>query len=141
MDSVFAAVSPHPVPDRDSEAFWAACARHELLVRHCNACGRGHYPPGPLCPWCTSDDVVWVASPGRAHVRSHVTFRHAFLPALAEALPYTVVKVTLDDHPDALLHGRLHGATDVAIGAAVELVWDALDGGPPLPDWRLVEPA
>ena len=136
---VFADGSPFPVPDRDSEPFWDACRQRRLLVRSCNRCGRAHYPPGPVCPWCVSFDVAWAEDGGHGRVRSFVTFRHPFLPALRDALPYVLLKVALDEHPDAVLHGRLvPGPTDaVAVGAPVRVEWEEIGGGYVIPNWSM----
>ena len=39
---------PAPLPNADSRAFWEGAAREELLLRHCTACGKLHYPPRHL---------------------------------------------------------------------------------------------
>ena len=131
--------SPTPVPDRDTEPFWAGCRERRLLVRRCGSCGRSHYPPVGHCPWCISEDLSWSQASGEGHVRSFVVFRHTFIPGLENELPYTILKVVLDDHPDATLYGRLRGPrqSEVEIDSPVELDWEQIGEGFVLPNWRL----
>jgi uncharacterized protein len=129
--------APAPVADVDSREFWDACRQHRLLVRACEACGRAHYPPGPLCPWCASTRVAWREAAGTGSIHSYVVFNHPFLPELADRLPYAVLRVRLDDWPDAVLYGRLAGApaSEAAMGLPVEVAWEDHEGFA-LPCWR-----
>jgi uncharacterized protein len=137
MSDVFRLASTPPVPDLDSAPFWEGCRQRRLLVRSCADCGRGHYPPGPCCPWCVSWNVEWREVAPRGTVRTFVVFRHPFLPELKDALPYAILRVALDERPDAVLHGRLAGDPEaIAIGDAVEVAWEEIPGGFVLPNWR-----
>lgn len=124
-----------PVADVDSREFWVNCAQHRLVVRVCSACGRGHHPPGPICPWCTSREVTTQVSAGRGTVSSYVVFHHPFVPDLIDELPYTVVKVAVDEWPDAVVHGRYVGTGPVRTGDRVEVAWEPLPDGTVLPNW------
>jgi uncharacterized OB-fold protein len=133
-DDFNALVQP-PVADLDSREFWANCRQHRLVVRVCSACGRGHHPPGPICPWCTSREVTTQASAGRGTVITYVEFRHPFVPDLAGELPYTVVKVAVEQWPDAVVHGRYLGPGPVRTGDRVQVAWASLPDGTVLPNW------
>jgi uncharacterized protein len=132
-------MAPPPVPDLESAPFWEACRARRLIVKTCRTCARAHYPPGPVCPWCTSFDLAWEDDPGLGRIHSHVIFRHPFVPELAEQLPYVVLRVRLDGHPDAILYGRLVGAAveSVRDGLPVEVDWEERPDGWVLADWRL----
>ena len=138
MSPFSGAVTP-PVPDLDSAGFWEGCKAHRLLIRACNGCGRGHYPPGPICPWCQSWDIEWREVAGRGRVRTFVIFRHPFVPELKDALPYTIVRVEIEELPDAVLHGRLDGdAETIAIGDRVAVSWVEAGEGYVIPNWKRV---
>ena len=135
--SVFESASTPPVPDLESAPFWEACKEKRLLVRACNSCRRGHYPPGPICPWCQSWDIEWRQVSDRGTVRTFVVFRHPFLPQLKDALPYAILRVSIDELPDAVLHGRLDGdPEDIQIGDHVTVTWDSAGEGFVLPNWK-----
>ena len=48
-----------PLPDitAESKPFWDACARHELLVQTCRACGNVQYYPRGVCAACWSAEI------------------------------------------------------------------------------------
>jgi hypothetical protein len=52
-------------------------------------------------------------------------------------VPYTVVMVSLDDHPQVHLFGRLDGEPPVRAGQAARATFEPLDDGRALPQWRL----
>lgn len=124
-----------PVADLDSREFWANCGQHRLVVRVCSACGRGHHPPGPICPWCTSREITTQVSAGRGTVSSYVEFCHPFVPDLIDELPYTVVKVAIDEWPDAVVYGRYLGTGPVRTGDRLQVAWESLPDGTVLPNW------
>jgi hypothetical protein len=48
-----------------------------------------------------------------------------------------MLRVALDEHPDAVLHGRLAGDPEsIATGDAVEVAWEEGGDGYLLPNWR-----
>lgn len=55
--------------DRWTEPFWAATARHELLMPRCGHCRQFRWPPGPFCAACQSQSVDWVPA-GRGRIYS-----------------------------------------------------------------------
>ena len=59
---------PIPQPERDSQAWWDAVARHELSVQQCAACKRLRWPARALCNRCGSFDWAWAPVSGRGRV-------------------------------------------------------------------------
>ena len=59
-----------PVPTPETAAFWAAVNQRRLLFGLCRACGKPHYYPRRICPWCGSDTVDWVDAAGSGVVHS-----------------------------------------------------------------------
>ena len=51
---------PAPYGDPVTAPFWAAAARHELLVLECRGCGARQFTPRRLCLACGSEDVGWL---------------------------------------------------------------------------------
>ena len=39
--------------------FWDAARDHRLILPNCGVCGQYRWPPGPFCPACHSQAVVW----------------------------------------------------------------------------------
>jgi uncharacterized OB-fold protein len=128
----------------DSAEFWAGCARHELLVQHCGACGAPRFPPRPMCPRCRSLDVRWEPMSGRGTIWSYVVPHPPLLPAYAELAPYNVIVVALDEDPTLRMVGNLlaspSGAINevdpatIEIGAGVQVVFEQVEDVT-LPRW------
>jgi len=120
--------------DDDGAPFWAACARGELVIQACAACGRRRMPPRPMCPWCRSLDARWDVMAGTAHVWSFVVAHPPLLPAYAERAPYIVAVIELDDDPSIRLVGGVE-AERIAIGDAVRVVFSQVADDVWLPQW------
>lgn len=90
---------PLPHPGLDTAPFWEGCAAGELRVQRCDRCGQHRFPPAPLCPRCLSRDATWTALSGRGRLRSSVTFQQLYHPAFADALPYSIGVIDLDEGP------------------------------------------
>jgi uncharacterized OB-fold protein len=137
-------VKPLPVPDERSAGYWAAAAEHVLAVAQCSRCGQSTMPPGPVCPYCQSTDPAFefVPTAGTATVRSWTVVHDAFLPAFRDELPFVLVDVELDDHPNIRLIGRLVDGPDAPLhlGDAVTVDFDDLGDGMAVPAFALAAP-
>ena len=106
-------------PDNDlSRPFWAAAALGQLVLQTCAACGKRRHYPRLLCDHCYSDAVVWQPASGLGALHSWTVAHHAFHPAFAAELPYTLVTVDLDEGVRAL--GRWRGDATLVIGLPVQ---------------------
>lgn len=126
---------PHPVepqpdavlsllsePGVDAEQFWHACDVGRLRLPKCTACHRFSYFPRLHCPHCGCRELVFddVERYGSVHSFAHVRFS-PFGDYWVEEVPYTVVRVDLDD--GVRLLSRLVGGDreQVRIGDRVEI--------------------
>jgi len=121
-----AAPAPHP----DTQEFWDAAAAGRFLIRRCGACGKAHWYPRPICPFC-SGETAWVEASGRGTIYSYSVMRRA------EA-PYVIAYVTLAEGPTMLTNLVGCDPDALAIGGAVRLVFTPTDGGPPVPTFTPV---
>jgi len=85
------------VPDADSSAWWEACGRGSLVVRKCSGCGYKFFPAFPCCSRCGSEALEWHPSNGIGTIYTYETVMQSTLAAFAQAAPYTVAIVELDD--------------------------------------------
>ena len=46
---------PAPEASPETRPFWDAATAGRLLIGTCKACGKPHYYPRALCPFCGSD--------------------------------------------------------------------------------------
>jgi len=127
---------PLPRITQDNRPFWEACRRHELRLPHCTACERAFWPPSPLCPHCFEPAVEWRRVSGRGTVSSFVVVHQKWFPAFAADIPYNAVQVELEEGPR--LTSSLVGIAndEIAVGLAVEVVFDDLSEEITLPRFR-----
>ena len=127
---------PLPAPDADSAALWAGLREGRLLLQHCLACAHIQYYQQGLCRQCGSDRLEHRAASGRGRVYSYSVVHRAPGPAFKADTPYAVLLVELAEGPrmiSSLVDGD-HGA--VAIGMAVQIVFDAITDQVTLPRFR-----
>ena len=136
---------PVPVPDRDTQPFWDACARGELLIQRCGACGKFLWQPRPVCSYCQTPEPVWTKVSGDGVVASWTVMRPPTLPAYAEMVPFVVLLVELKEGVRLLGYlvdegGRLLKTDGVAegvrLGAQVRLRFHP-QAGFSLPSWTI----
>lgn len=116
-----------PDPSMESGAFWAGGADGQLLIHHCNACGKFFHPPAPACFRCRSTDVGPQPVSGRATVATYTINRHQWFPGFPP--PYVLAYVELADQPDVRLTTNIVGCAveDVHIGQEVEVMFEQWD--------------
>ena len=129
---------PAPAASRETLPWWQAAAAHRLVVQRCADCGHDRHPPGPLCPRCRSTSATWQEVSGCGTVYSYTVVHRAFVPSLADRLPYVVIVVTLDDADGVRLVSNLVAADPAAvrIGMAVDVAWEDVAPGLALPRFR-----
>jgi uncharacterized OB-fold protein len=115
-----------PLPDRDSEPYWAALAGGRLEIQHCRECGHWTWPPRPICSFCQSENLAWQAVNGTGEVHSWVVTHNVYSPAFARLVPYTTVLVRLDEQADILIPGRFRSDVELRQGLRVRAVTEAL---------------
>jgi uncharacterized OB-fold protein len=111
----------------ETKPFWDAAAEGRFLIKRCTACGKAHWYPRNLCPFCMSTETVWEESPGEGVVYTFSVMRRS------PTGPYAIGYVTLDEGP-AVLTNFVGVAPDrLAIGMKVKVKFQPTDGGPPAP--------
>ena len=57
---------PAPTVSVETQAFWNAAREGRFIVPACTACGRAHWYPRAICPFCSSGEIVWRDASGSA---------------------------------------------------------------------------
>jgi uncharacterized OB-fold protein len=117
-------IEPEPTPE--TQAFWDAARDGRFLLRRCRACGRCHWYPRTLCPFCASTDTEWIEGSGRGTVYSYSVMRRA--PVL-----YVMAYVTLAEGPTMMTNLVDCDPDAIRIGDPVRLRFVTTPGGWPLP--------
>jgi Predicted nucleic-acid-binding protein containing a Zn-ribbon len=131
---------PVPVPTPLTRPFWDGSARGELLIQHCDACGRSAFPPRPHCASC-AEPLRWVRATGEGTL---VTFaiNHRPDPSFEVSDPQILAVVELDEgvRMATSLIGLDPDPDAIAIGMAVSVTFIPR-GGLRLPVFAPQEPA
>lgn len=112
------------------EPYWAAAREGKLLLKHCRSCGKTHYYPRPLCPFCMSAETAWVEAAGDGIIYSWSVERRA-------TPPYAMAFVTLAEGPTLLTNIVDIDLDTLAIGQSVKLGFETREGQP-VPVFRRV---
>ena len=124
-----------PVSNADSQAYWEAAVREELLLRRCTACGKHHFPPRYLCPKCWSDRLEWTKSAGEGVVYSFTVMHRAPMPAFAQRVPYVVALIDLDEGPRMMANIIGDDARETKVDDRVSVCFEERPGGSKLPQF------
>jgi uncharacterized OB-fold protein len=128
---------PAPVPavNPETREFWAATAQGRLLLKRCLDCGSVIWYPRVICPECASLRTEWFEASGRGHVYSY-TVNHRGQGEYAEAVPYVLAYVELDEGPRVMTNLVEADEPDLAVGLPVEVVFHGTGDGTALPRFR-----
>lgn len=124
---------PLPVVDDLNRPYWEAAADGRLLVQRCPACERKQLPPVAACPACGERGLGWTAASGRGVVHTYTVLHRAYHPGFADAVPYNVSIIELEEGP-LLLSNVVELPLDrLRIGLPVRVVFEPVGDGLALP--------
>jgi uncharacterized OB-fold protein len=117
---------PFSLSNPETQPFWDAAAEGRFIVRKCTACGRTHWYPRAICPFCFSDKTQWQAASGKGRIYSYSVMRRA-------PEPYAIAYVTLEEGPTMLTNIVNCEFDSLKVGQNVMLVFKPSEDGPPVP--------
>jgi uncharacterized OB-fold protein len=125
-------LSQGPLPrleEKEGAPFWEGTRRGEIRFPKCRSCGRFHWYPCQLCPFCHSSDIGWQAVTGQPKVWSWTCHKWNIGPIFALRGPYIVALVEFDDTPDVRLATNLVECKpeEVYIGMPLEALFQQVD--------------
>jgi uncharacterized protein len=120
---------PAPVETAETQAFWGAARNRNFVIPVCTACGRAHWYPRAICPFCDSGRVEWRSASGKGTIYTFSVMRRA-------KEPYVIAYVTLAEGPTIMTNIVDCEFDALRIGQPVMLVFAATDGGPPVPMFK-----
>jgi uncharacterized OB-fold protein len=116
-----------PVGNPETKPFWDAAKEGRFPIGRCTACGKTHYYPRSLCPFCFGEAAMEEASGEGTIYTVSVTYR-------GTPEPYAIGYVELKEGPRILTNFVDCDFKALAIGQAVKLRWTPpTDGGTPIP--------
>ncbi len=126
---------PQPrFPENDTQPFWEATKRHELVIPRCRTHDGFFFYPRELCPVCLSSDIEWAKVTGRGRVHAFTIVHQPNDPAFAEDAPYVYAVIQLDE--GARLISNVIGLPpeEVTVDMPVVAVFEDVT-----PEWTLVK--
>ena len=117
---------PAPAVNPETKAFWDAAEAGRLMIGKCDSCGRVHFYPRALCPFCLSDKTGLQPAAGTGTVYTYSVMRRA-------PIPYAIAYVTLDEGVSMMTNIVDCDLDRIRIGQKVRLVFKPTEGGPPVP--------
>lgn len=83
-----------PVPTPETKPFWEATSRGELITKRCDNCGKPHFYPRMVCPYCGSPALTWVPLAGTGRLHSYI-INHRPIPR--QDSPEIIAIIELDE--------------------------------------------
>jgi hypothetical protein len=124
----------HPAPSADWETrpYWEGCARGELVLQRCTACGGVQHRPRALCVRCLSETIEHFVASGRGRVHTYTVTHQNHAKGFREACPYVLAYVELEEGPRLLTNvvGCDPAAVCVDMPVVVEFAETEGDGFP-----------
>jgi uncharacterized OB-fold protein len=114
--------------NRSTEPHLDGLREGRLMLQRCARCERMRFPPGPVCPACSSEEHRWVRHDGQATVHSWIRYHRAYLPEYEPLMPYVVVCAQLRDGPR--MFARLcEDPAEPAFGMELQAIVERCTGG------------
>lgn len=86
---------PVPKPTFETQAFWDACNRGELLYQKCSACGHVQFYPRSLCAKCHDAGMTWERSQGRGTLHTFSIVHRPPTEAFKPDVPYVLALIDM----------------------------------------------
>ena len=122
---------PSPIVSVEAQAFWEAARLGRFVVPTCAACGKAHWYPRAICPFCGSAKIEWRGASGKGEIYTFSIMRRA-------KEPYVVAYVTLAEGPTMMSNIVDCDFDALQIGQPVCVVFQETQDGPPVPMFKPV---
>ncbi len=119
---------PSPIVNIETEPFWKAARERRFVVPTCSTCGRAHWYPRAICPFC-GGNIAWHDASGRGTIYTYSVMRRA-------KEPYVIAYVTLAEGPTMLTNLVECDLDALRIGQPVGVVFVETENGPPVPMFK-----
>jgi uncharacterized OB-fold protein len=86
---------PLPIPDEDSQPFFAGAREQKLMIQRCSTCGTAMWPVKTRCINCLGAELAWVQASGQGTLYSFVLMHQVYHPGFASEVPYNIAEVDL----------------------------------------------
>lgn len=111
----------HPLPyaSWETRGWWEGAGRGEVVIQSCRDCGTTQHKPRGVCATCLSNDLDHVVASGRGTVYTFTVTNQNMAKGFAEACPYVMAYVDLDEGVRVLTNIVGCDPAEVTIGMPV----------------------
>ena len=111
----------HPAPHAswETRGYWEGAGRGELVLQRCRSCATVQHRPRGVCATCLAGDLEHFVASGRGTVYTYTVTNQNMASGFAEACPYVMAYVELDEGPRLLTNIVDCDPDAVTIGMAV----------------------
>ncbi len=113
---------PPRVTGPGHDTFWEGCAKGELRIQKCEACGHRPWPVVVKCEQCGSDRLAFQPVSGKGKLASWCTFERPYYGELMP-VPYDTIIVELDEGPWFLSNPSGFANSEAALGMPVKVAF------------------
>ncbi|MFV0524452.1 MAG: Zn-ribbon domain-containing OB-fold protein [Acidimicrobiales bacterium] len=110
---------PEPTASWETRGYWEGAGRGELVLQRCASCGVVQHPPRGVCVSCLGGTPDSFVASGRGRVVTFTVTNQNQTPGFAEACPYVLAYVELDEGPRLLTNIVDCDPDTVTVGMAV----------------------
>lgn len=110
----------------DATPFWDAAREGRFLIKHCLACGKPHWFPRTLCPFCMGD-TEWRAASGLGTINTFSVTRRT------GPTPYCIAYVELEEGVTMMTNIVDCDLDTIRIGMPVRVVFKPARDGTMVP--------
>ncbi|MBT39928.1 MAG: hypothetical protein GY772_19110 [bacterium] len=123
-----------PWVTRDSEFFWEAARREELVAERCADCGILRSPPRPMCPHCNSVARETQVLSGRGSIYTWVIPRYPVVPGFEGT--HIVAVIDLEEGIRLVSNICEIAYEDITADMPVEVFFEPMQDGYKIPLFR-----
>jgi uncharacterized OB-fold protein len=88
---------PQPNANWESRGYWEGAGREELVLQRCASCGTVQHKPRGVCATCLAGDLEYFVASGTGTVYTYTVTNQNQATGFAEACPYVMAYVDLDE--------------------------------------------
>lgn len=122
----------------NTDPFWQAAQRRELVMQYCRDTGKFQHYPRPVSIYTGKRNLEWRKVSGKGVIYACTTIRIPG-PGLEGRLPLPVATVELDEGVRIIANIIESDHADIKIGARVEVAWDKITDDFVYPAFKVVK--
>lgn len=122
----------------NTDPFWQAAQKRELVIQYCKDSGKFQHYPRPVSIFTGKRNLEWRKVSGKGKIYAHTMIRIPG-PGLEGRLPLPVATVELNEGVRMVANIIESDVADIKVGAPVEVTWDKIGDDFLYPAFKVVK--